>query len=236
MAIPALCVAGVCLFAALWPKDEPYAVVPRREPAGTFAVEGYLRGELARRDGPEDITVVLTWTDDRTREEGGGLFRVRAVDRRFRVAGVACRGALSLSLAVMTDDGRGGTVHVTLGGNSVGMLATSGDLLKGVRVDLARGWSYRGRVRDAQTGAPVEGVTVSARHASYGRDGWAPLHAFTRSDARGEWTLHGVQSGRLADPAHPMIQGYRKDYPTAAQTATVPADTSTPWVDLTLTR
>lgn len=235
-ALPALCCLSALVGMFVAPGDPEYAVVRGVEPAGTFAVEGFLRGDLGDGDAAYDVTVVLEMTDDATHTTTGGLYRTRVTDRRFRVAGLACPHAQSLAIAVHTDDGRGGVLHSTLGGNVAPLFAESGDRLTNVRVDMHREWSFRGTVRDAQTNAPLEGVTVSARYQTYGRDGWSRPTGFTRTDSHGAWTLHGVTAIRFADAHRPVIQFYLAGYERAERAVAAPSHGEVPVVDASLTR
>ena len=218
------------------PRDPEFTVVRGVEPEGTFAVEGMLRGDLGRSDAPYDVTVVLDMNDDATHVSVGGNYRARVTDRHFRVAGLRCPHAQSISISVQTDDGRGGVLHSTLGGNVPLLFAESGDRLTNIPIDMRREWSFRGTVRDAQTNAPIEGVTVSARYQTFGRDGWSRPSEFARSDASGAWTLNGVMASRFQDRRRPVIQFYRPGYESAERTVDAPARGAVPVVDAVMSR
>lgn len=212
--------------------DGDFAVVPGVEPAGTCAVEGYLRGDTAP-DGP--VAVALTWTDDVTRAEGGGTYAVTTREGRFRVAGLPCVNPQALAISVRAEGGRGGALHSTLGGVVAQLVGRSRDRLTHVRVDLTRGHRFRGVVRDARSGAPVGGVTVSAMYQGFGRDGWSRPREFAVSDGGGAWRLHGVQRERFQDAAHPRLMLYRKGYRVTEVEVALPSGDAEAEVSATLT-
>lgn len=192
------------------PLDGDYKVVVGVEPTNTCAIEGYLRGgSLSARTTP--IVVVLEWKENGASGEGGGLYATTATNRRFRVAAVPCDTPRVFTIAVMTDAHEGGAIHTTLAGNYDSLFAHSGDRLTNVRVDLTKGESFHGTVKDIG-GAPLEGVTVSATYtsSSYGWSG--PPKEFSRSDATGRWSLDGVTPSRYADPSHPSLMFYKTGY------------------------
>lgn len=209
-AIPAVC----CVFGVIGVLaqrfGEKFERRPGVEPAGRFALEGPLIGVA---DGTW-MTAALVTTDDVSGERVAQSVRARARDGRFRFVASAPAHVGELSMSLFTDDRQGGTVHTTIGGNSQRLAVASGDRLVGIRIDLYRGLSFQGTVRDAHTHAPLAGVAVSAVYQRFGRDGWSPPQEVAVSDAQGRWTLHGVRIGRLVDQAHPKlflwVAGYRE--------------------------
>jgi hypothetical protein len=204
----------VCL-ACRAPVDGDYKVVEGAEPTNTCAIEGYLRGDTVSTRSTS-ITVVLEWKGDQVSSEGGGLYPTTATDRRFRVAALPCDTSRLFTIAVMTDAHEGGAVHTTLAGNYDSLYARPGERLTNVRVDVAKGESFYGTVRNAM-GAPLDGVTVSATYksSSYGWSG--PPKEFSRSDSRGRWSLDGVTPSRYADPSHPSLTFYKTGYRALSQ-------------------
>lgn len=204
----------VCL-ACKAPRDGDYKVVAGVEPASTCAIEGYLRGGSIS-SAATSIVVVLQWKNDNARGEGGGLYATTATDRRFRVAALPCDKPRVFTIAVMTDAHEGGAIHTSLAGKYDLLFAHPGDRLTNVRVDIAKGESFHGTVKDS-AGAPIEGVTVSATYksSSYGWSG--PPQEFVRSDASGRWWLDGVTASRFEAPSHPSLGFYKIGYRALSQ-------------------
>jgi hypothetical protein len=192
------------------PRPIDFAVRPNAEPAGTFAVEGYLGGE----QGPGELSVVLYMNDTGTFNKSGSVHRLHSSDGRFRIAGVPCPRRQELQISIHTDDGRGGTIRSTPRGAYVSLTPNPGDRLVNVEVDLVRGWSFRGTVRDANTGAPIEGVAISAVYARFGgrNETYGMAAPFTLSDAGGHWTLYGVEAKHLRYRERPELSFQRDGY------------------------
>ena len=229
--------ASVCAAASAdCRSDAEFAIQPGREPAGTCAIEGFFRGDTEGLSRQTPVTVFVSSFDRTTSEERGRSFRVTSYDRRFRVAGVPCATEQDFGISARTDNGRGGGLHSTFGGNVAQLSGRSGDRLVNVRVDLMEGARFRGVVRDAQTGAPVEGVSVNAVYESYGRDGWARPQEWALSDANGEWILYGVQRARLPHNLPPTIHFHKRGYSEAQATTTVPSGDAVSVVNATIER
>jgi hypothetical protein len=198
------------------PRDGDFKIVSGAEPAGTCAIEGYLRGGSVG-DAATPIVVALEWKDDEASTEGGGLYPTTSTERRFRVGSIPCDKPRSFAIAVTTTSAHeSGSIHTTLAGNHDNLSGRSGDRLTNVRIDVVKGASFHGTVKDA-TGAPVEGVHVSAKYGSSAYGWSAPPQEFTRTDASGNWTLDGVTMAHFEDQTHASLGFYKAGYLFASQ-------------------
>jgi protocatechuate 3,4-dioxygenase beta subunit len=123
-----------------------------------------------------------------------------AGDGTYRIIGLA-PGNYQLG----ADDPAGEYLSVDAGtGSSLGLITGgAGEVKTGLDLQLTKGGTIEGSIRDAATGKPISNVTVMAqRERAYG--GWQ-VDSSISSDSEGKYNLHGLSAGKyhvyIADSA-----------------------------------
>ena len=230
--------ARVIAWADGTPRDA--AIASRTGADGRFRFEGLpegpLRVEAMEGERRAEARGALAGTDVRLVLGGGRLVGRVFVDGRpatdFRVAAAPIEPGRGGAAAqrVLSEDGRfhlqlpPGRYEIRAGADGAGPAAQiaeapgAGDSAE-VVFELSAGGTIEGTVRDAATGAPLDGVRVSvsrSRIYAFGRGSDVPGEPGTLTGADGTFRLAGVPTDRRV-PVFAWKPGYRPTRPSVVR-------------------